>query len=114
VGKPYTTYNCWDLVKNLYNDIYDLDVHQYYGLDVPDYKECESLIKTNKGEFFKVERSQPGDIMLLRVLGIECHIGLFIGSGRFIHSLKTSGVVIDSVSRYSTRVTGYYRHRSLS
>jgi cell wall-associated NlpC family hydrolase len=114
VGKPYEDFNCWDLVRKLYQDVYNLDVHQDYGCDVPDREECESLIKTNKGEFFKSDKPEPGDIMLLRILGVECHIGMYLGVGKFIHSLKGNGVVIDSVSRYSTRVNGYYRHRSFS
>lgn len=114
IGKSYKELNCWDLVQSLYTELYDLDVHQYYGSDVPGHRECESLIRTSKGKFVKFDKPEPGDIILIKVHGIECHIGMFIGRGRFIHSLKDAGVVIDNISRYSTRITGYYRHGSLS
>lgn len=113
IGKSYEEYNCWDLMQCLYKDIYDLDVHQCYGTDVPSSEESENLIKTNKGSFERVDKVQPGDFILLRIHGIECHIGMYLGVGKFIHSLMVNGVVVDSLSRYSTRVAGYYRHRSL-
>jgi cell wall-associated NlpC family hydrolase len=113
IGKSYEEYNCWDLIKSLYREIYGLDVHQYYGENVPSRKETQSLIRTNKGEFERAEIPSPGDIILIRIGGVESHIGMNISKGRFIHSLSGSGVVIDSLSRYATRITGYYRHRSL-
>jgi len=114
IGKSYEEYNCWDLIQKLYQELYDLRVHQCYGNKVPSKEERQDLIRTEKGQFIKTENPKPGDIMLIRILGIECHIGMYLGSKKFIHSMQGNGVVIDSISRYATRVNGYYRHRSFS
>lgn len=111
VGRSYQEYNCWDLIKSLYEDIYDLDIHEYYGDNVPKRQEVEKLIRTNAGEFVKVGLPEPGDILTIKVFGIESHMSLYLGNNKMIHSREKTGVVIESASRYEKLITGIWRHR---
>lgn len=114
IGKPYEKYNCFDLVKEFYMDHFQLDIKNYFeGGPIPGDKVIESLIVSNKGDFAKVEgKPQFGDIVVIKLHGIECHIGVCIDSSRFIHSARKIGSNMDRLERYAKLIAGYYRHRN--
>lgn len=114
IGKSYDTYNCFDLVKDFYADNFGLDIKNYFeGGEVPGRKEVESLIISNKGDFVKItDRPIFGDIVVIKLYGLECHIGVCIDGNRFLHSIKNSGSVIDRLERYHRMIAGFYRHRN--
>ena len=113
VGRPYENFNCLDLVKEFYLDVFNIKVDNYYDGPVPSPSEVQTLIASNKGEFVQVEMADVtfGDIVVIRLRGMDCHIGVFIEGGKFIHSAKTTGSNIDRLSRYRNMISGYYRHR---
>lgn len=112
IGKPYEEYNCFDLVKEFYKDHFDLDIcHYYEGTQVPDKKTVESLVVTNKGDFEKFTSPEFGDIVVINLYGYSCHIGVCVGDGRFLHSVRKIGSCMEPLSKYSRMIEGYYRHR---
>lgn len=115
IGRDYETYNCLDLVKEFYKDFFSLTVKNYYEGVVPGRREVESLIVTNRGDFIKVPDAERrfGDLVLIRLHGIECHIGVVINASKFLHSAKNIGSNMDRLERYSKIISGYYRHREV-
>lgn len=112
IGRDYTTYNCFDLVKEFYSDKFGLTLGYSYDRElVGDRKTVESLIVSNKGDFERADSPQFGDIVIIKLYGIECHIGVYISNGRFLHSARTVGSLLDRIERYERMVSGYYRHR---
>lgn len=112
IGRSYETYNCFELVKEFYKDQFGLDLkHFWEGGAVPGRKEVESLIVTNKGEFVPVKDPKFGDIVVIRLYGIECHMGVVIEGGKFLHSARGIGSLLDRLERYSKMIAGYYRHQ---
>ena len=111
VGRPYEESNCLDLVKEFYKEWFNLEIKSYYEGATPDRYEAAALIKTNKGDFQKVDKPQFGDLVLIKLFGLECHIGIVIGGGKFLHSARNIGSNIDRLERYSQLIVGYYRHR---
>lgn len=112
IGRPYEKYNCFDLVKEFYADNFGLELKNYFEGPVPTPKEVETLIVTNKGEFLKVEgKPMFGDIVVIKLYGLECHIGVCIDASRFLHSAKKIGSNMDRLERYSKMIAGYYRHK---
>lgn len=111
IGRPYEQYNCFDLVKEFYRDKFNLELKNYFEGPVPNRKDVESLIVTNKGDFVRVEKPQFGDIVVIRLFGLECHIGVVIESGKFLHSARNVGSILDRLERYNKMIAGYYRHR---
>lgn len=113
IGKPYEKYNCLDLVKEVYLDNFGITIKDYFEGPVPDRANVEALIVSNKGEFISVDdKPQFGDIVVIRLYGFECHIGVCIDSKHFIHSIKTSGSCMERLERYHHMITGYYRHKA--
>jgi len=74
-----------------------------------------SLIKTNVGDFVEVAPKDIkfGDLVVIRLYGIECHIGVVVSGGLFLHSARNIGSNMDRLERYSKMIAGYYRHREM-
>lgn len=114
VGVPYTTLNCFGLVKRFYKEILDTELKHYFDEQKfpEDRLEVQNLIYTSKGDFEKVEDPQFGDLVLVKIEGLESHIGVYLGRGLFLHSLKSiNASVIDRVGRWKHSITGYFRLR---
>lgn len=119
IGRDYLSYNCFQLVQEFYKDQFGLDLmHYWQGANkVPDRKRVASLIVTNKGDFTEVTEPKFGDIVVINIYGVACHMGVVIekgispGSGKFLHSVRGMGSLLDRLERYSKLIAGYYRHR---
>lgn len=112
IGKEYEKYNCFDLVKEFYLDHYNIDIRNYFeGGPVPERDVVASLIVSNKGDFVEETKPQFGDIVVIKLYGIECHIGVVIDGGMFLHSTRGAGSSADRLSKYKNLIAGYYRHR---
>ena len=114
VGRGYEDYNCFDLAREFYKDYFGLELKNYYEGATPDRESTTALIKTNKGDFIKVDDPQFGDLVLIRLFGLECHIGVYIEGNKFLHSARGIGSLMDRTERYSRHIAGYYRHREVS
>lgn len=114
IGKEYEKYNCLDLVKEFYADQYGIIIKDYFEGPVPAKKDIECLIVSNKGEFEQVRSPRFGDIVVIKLYGYSSHIGVCIGEDKFLHSVRTAGSCLDTLSRYSRIIEGYYRHREHS
>jgi cell wall-associated NlpC family hydrolase len=114
IGRPYEKVNCWDLVREFYLGEFRIELSRYHNGLTPDKYVSASLIQSNKGDFVRVDGpAEYGDLMLIKLEGIECHIGIYIGNGRFLHTLQMAGSCLDRFDKYRTRTVGFFRHRSL-
>ncbi len=112
IGKPYDQYNCLDLVKEFYKDFFHLSVKNYYEGSTPDRKEVSSLINTNRGDFEQITgKKKFGDLVVIKLYGIECHLGVVLDENTFLHSSRGIGSHIERISRYKNLISGFYRHR---
>lgn len=112
IGREYEKYNCFDLVKEFYLDHFNLDLRNYYeGSQVPERKAVQSLIVSNKGDFVPVSNPEFGDIVVIKLYGLESHIGVCVGEGKFIHSVRVIGSALENLKKYERMIAGYYRHR---
>lgn len=94
------------------------------GYRVPDYpiqatavQEIADVLKDGSecGGYERLNTPECGCIVLLR-LSMDVwanHVGICIGQGRFIHAYSKTGVCIDRLSRWRSRIVGYYRPRRL-
>jgi hypothetical protein len=116
IGRSYETYDCFALVREFYADHFGLSLHNYFdGSSGISKKEVQTLISANKGHFTEV-RGKPklGDIVVIKLFGIECHIGVCVSDKMFLHSIKGVGSAMEKLSRYSRLIAGYYRHGELN
>lgn len=115
IGREYAQVNCWDLVREFYMTEFQIELPKFYSGITPNDKDSAVLIcdEGNRVSFEKVSTAPTfGDLMPIKILGLECHIGIFIGEGKFLHSQKKTGSVLDNLDRWKHLITGYYRHRT--
>lgn len=111
IGVPYTNQNCFELVKAFYRDVFSIDVKHYCDTVPTKRSDIQNLIYSNIGDFEKVEHPRFGDIVVLRVYGLESHIGIYIDEDRILHASRIAGSIIDRSSRWKNLISGFYRLR---
>ena len=114
IGIPYSKKDCFEIVRDFYKQVLGVELKHYYDSPGQEAYAARDLIYTSMGDFVKVESPQFGDLVLLKIKGIECHIGIYLGNNQLFHSSRYTGSVIDRMSRWQNVVSGYYRVRGLN
>lgn len=96
--------------------------YKQFGLALPDYfsrenwGDNEEIILSEYARFFRKlaaeEKPQTGDMIILRnMLGVEGHLGVYLGDRKFIHSFEKIGTKIDSLTNrlWKNKVYGFFR-----
>ena len=112
IGIPHSQANCFEIVALFYLQEFAIDLSNLNTeiISIKQREKISSLIESNKGPFVRVDEPQYGDIMTMKINGIESHVGVYVGAGRFLHSYNEElGSCIDHLKRWGSRVTGYYR-----
>ncbi len=118
VGKPFAdggrgpdAYDCWGLV---------CEVFKRYGIELPDYKiSCEDAsridneIDSQRRQWRRCEGEIPApSLVVIRFNEVVfCnHTGVYIGSGRFIHTREKIGGNIDRIDSpaWRRKIEGFY------
>lgn len=114
IGLDYDDCNCWDLARLFYIQVFAIDLKHYYQNKKKvenDRKLTESLIYTNKGDFVRVNEPEFGDLITMKIRGLESHIGIYIGNGLMLHTDRIRGSHVDRISRFDKIICGFYRVR---
>lgn len=113
VGTPYEKLDCWGVVKEFYRLMFSIELKSYMEGKKPiEPGDVKSLIYSKLGDFYRVTGNYEfGDIVLIKLFDIECHIGVYLGQNLFIHSARNVGCVIDKMDKWMPRTTGFFRHR---
>lgn len=111
VGIPYSRLNCWDLCVEFYKLSFKTDLKQYYDQKTDDKFIALSLIRANERDFVKTKNPNYGDLITIKIMGVESHIAVYLGDGLMLHTTKNTGSVVDRVSRWHRMICGYYTPR---
>lgn len=111
VGIPYEEMNCWDIAREFYKRVFGIELKHYCQDKDPERKEVKNLIYTNVGDFEMVLKGQikMGDLILIKLYGIECHIAVYLDDGLMLHTQKKTGSIVDRIERYENLIVGFYR-----
>jgi len=111
IGTPYEKMDCFEVAKSYYKHVLGIDLKKYYEYTPEEKLVIQNLIHSNRGDFVRVENPEPGDIALAKIFGIECHILVYIGQGKLLHTTKGTGCVLDRRERWDKTISGYFRLR---
>ena len=117
-GRHREGLDCYGLLRLVINERFEGGVPEYEGIS---YRpgEDRGLLAALMDERIRLWRpiaigeEQPGDGVLLRVMGRPIHVGVVVAAGFMLHIEKNSDSVLERFtagSRWGRRVLGFYRH----
>ena len=105
---PDTGLDCWGLA---------LEIYRRAGVALPDFKisamdaaTITAELSANEGEWKKLPAPAVMSLVVMRLSGDGWanHVGVYIGGGRFIHAYRNTGVCIDRLRHWQSRIAGFY------
>ena len=110
IGTPYEVKDCWAIVREFYLHTFNIELKPYYDGLPKEKNDAREIIKSSTKDFVLARGElQFGDILLIRLFGVECHIAVYIGNGRILHTKKGTGCMVDRYATWSKSVSQTYR-----
>ena len=114
LGRTRAGLDCWGLVHVVYREAFGIEVPRYgeYA-DAYDIEEVGALVR---GEIVtrwrEVSPERLGDVVLLRVRGQPCHVGVTVAHGKFLHAFEGTRSCVERYDglKWSRRIMGFYRY----
>ena len=111
IGTPYSTLDCWGVVLEFYRLVFNVELKPYYE-QIPETRDiAKRIVYDSMKDFIEVSEREFGDILLIKLFGVESHIAVYLGNGTMLHTSKHSGCLIDKISRWEKLIVGTYRMR---
>ena len=117
-GRHRDGLDCYGLLRLVINERFAGAVPEYEGIAYLPGEDM-SLLAALMDERIRLWRpiaigeEQPGDGVLLRVMGLPIHVGVVVAPGFMLHIEKNCDSVLERFtagSRWERRVLGFYRH----
>jgi cell wall-associated NlpC family hydrolase len=117
LGRDRHGVDCYGLVRLVLWEVFKVATSDFRDYHISEREDCAAVIKQASGtpEWEKVNHPQPGDVILLRLMGFPTHCGIYVGNGEMLHASETDGVRLERLNSpaWSRRVCGMYRHRGM-
>lgn len=112
-GRDETGLDCWGLVCLFYKNELNIELPSYTelysgGTDAT----IPEIILAHKSNWIEQGIGKVGDVCLFNIFGEPAHVGIFLGSGRFLHVRENQDSVIESLTsvKWSKRFVGFYKY----
>ena len=116
-GIPYSVADCWALARKVLREVFGKDMPTFEH-PVEDAREFAAVVSESLplADVDKVNDPRSGDIVLMRIAGQPCHIGVVCGTAgdrNMLHTLRGHDSALDRYdgTRWGARVEGFYRAR---
>lgn len=93
-----------------------IEVLRRNGIELPDvfYSDLSQSLQIERQlmasiQVTKIDNYEKNCIILITNNGEPTHIGIYIGEGMMIHSVRNIGVVLEPVKRWKPRIKGLYK-----
>ena len=124
IGKPFVDggrgpddFDCWGLVKSIYLTEFNIELPDYYISAMNTYLVSGMMMKKKEEEWQRVDDKERGNMIAISMdmtlsRSVVNHVGVYLGDGRFIHTRKKTGAVIERIDDYKwiNRVEGFYTY----
>lgn len=118
-GRTHEGVDCYGLAYLINREQLGRDVPSYTEAYVTchDSQEIASIIQREQVKTWEPitpDAVQPGDLVVLRILGHPWHCGVMLSATKFLHIERGANVSQDCVEslRWKRRVEGFYRWKS--
>ena len=108
--------DCWGLVRLILRNEYKINLPQFYHSETRNVYRIQQSIKENVGSSTTpaLQNYQAGDIILMQIRGVICHIGIYADGGYMLHTLVGHDSALEKVDgpKWINRIEGFYRAKS--
>ncbi|MGP1664446.1 MAG: NlpC/P60 family protein [Rhodanobacter sp.] len=111
-GRDHVGVDCYGLVVLVNREQFAREVRDYVYASSLDQISVAAIIERHLTiDWGRVETPQPGDLVMLQILGRPWHCAIHVAPGLILHAIDNSASCIDRVDsvRWQRRVLGYYR-----
>lgn len=112
-GRDEAGVDCWGLARLFYKQELNIDLPSYDDLYTTSYDPAVSqAISAHKDNWELTTTAKPGDLCLFNIYGEPAHVGVYVGSRKFLHAREGRDSVIESLDspQWSKRFQGFYKH----
>lgn len=105
--------DCWGLARLIYKNEYNISLPSFSAdYEDSDYERIEDLIAQYKEGWEAVSEPEEGNIVVLRIMGAESHIGVAVSKTHFIHAREGSESAIEAFDSpsWKKRIVGYFKY----
>ena len=114
-GRDRAGVDCWGLVRLVYAEQLGITLPSFdAGYDSPQDARIEEMIARGREGWAKTQTPQPGDVVVLRILGGLNHVGVIAAPGTFLHVRAGHTATIERLDSglWQHRVEGIYRYQA--
>lgn len=116
-GRNWDGWDCWGLVRTYYDEVLKINLPSHdagyvtAGDNAQDREVIQDMIDSAR-PMWKPSSPEAGDVLLMRISGRPVHVGVIVDSGRFLHTEKRIGTVIERMASpmWARRIEGVYRY----
>jgi cell wall-associated NlpC family hydrolase len=118
-GREKDGVDCWGLLRLVYKEKLGIQLPSYTDeyLCADDGEAIQALVNGAKDQWTRVHDTMERayDLVLIRWMGHERHVGLVAGAGRILHieENRTSTIEPYHGPMIAKRIVGFYRHEFL-
>ncbi len=119
IGIPFEELNCYELLRRIYKDFFAIALPGQPHDDPSDRRSYSKLMQAEAVNWLPVEAGDErfGDVVLLHIFGLPCHIGFVAGGGMMVHAQRGTASTYESYREslhWRERRKFFYRHPVLS
>ena len=107
--------DCWGLVRLVLSEVFAKHLPSFDA----EYESCANvraveMLVNLKAPVLRarcVDDPELGDVVLLKLRGFACHVGVYVGDNCMLHIRRGCNAVVEELSRpiWARRVEGFYR-----
>lgn len=113
-GRDRSGLDCWGLVRLVYSDQYGIELPSFSSVysTVKDTARTSELSAQYREQWDEITEPELGCLVLMRVLGTETHVGVYLGEDKFLHIRSGANSVVESIksTTWQHRIVGYYKY----
>lgn len=101
--------DCWGLVRLVLREQYGVEIPRFYS--GPDRLDgISAAFASSVPSFRRMDIPGTGCVILLRINGTPCHVGVDVGDGMMLHTLRGHDSALEGYGspRWAKRIEGYY------
>lgn len=112
-GRSTSGFDCYGLVREVYIAQLGITLPDFLDdyEDADEQIEAANALKRGMVEFAEVNEPEPMDLIVLRIMGEPWHVGLYLGTGKMLHTMRGHASVIEKINhiKWRNRIEGFYR-----